>query len=79
LYTGFSSTNLLALEKTYSFAIFGLCFGSGELQMCMAFSVGYFLLIIFSVNDLFNQKLCQEILIFENSKYGLSISLEFLA
>src|SRR5690554_1884023 len=31
----------VALAKTYSFAIFGLCVGWCELQMCMAFSVGF--------------------------------------
>ncbi len=33
---------LLELAKTYSFEIFGLCVSWCELQMCMAFSVGYF-------------------------------------
>jgi hypothetical protein len=28
-------------QKTYFFAIFGLCVGWCELQMCMAFSVGF--------------------------------------
>jgi len=37
---GFYSANLLALAKTYSFAILGWCVGWCELQMCMAFSVG---------------------------------------
>jgi hypothetical protein len=43
----FLSSNLLALGKTYSFVIFGLCFGLSELQMCMALSVGYFSVSIF--------------------------------
>jgi len=34
---------LVALAKTYSFAIFGFSFGWCELQMCMTFSVGLFL------------------------------------
>jgi hypothetical protein len=35
------SGRLSALARTYSFAIFGLCVGWCELQMCMAFSVGF--------------------------------------
>ena len=38
---------LSALAKTYSFAIFGLCVGWCELQMCMAFSVGLSITILF--------------------------------
>jgi len=34
------SVLLIALAKTYSFAIFGLCGGWCELQMCMALYVG---------------------------------------
>jgi len=34
----FLSANLLALAKTYSFAIFGFSLGWCELQMCMALS-----------------------------------------
>jgi len=38
--SGFSFRKLASVGKTYSFAIFGLCGGCNELQMCMAFSVG---------------------------------------
>jgi len=36
---------LSALAKTYSFAIFGLSVGWCELQMCMAFSVGFIVIL----------------------------------
>jgi len=45
--TGFIlSASWSALAKTYSFAIFGLCVGWCELQKCMAFSVGFCIIIL---------------------------------
>ena len=42
----FRSAWFSALAKTYSFAIFGLCVGFSELQMCMALCVGFYIPLI---------------------------------
>ena len=43
----FSSLCFLCVDKTYSFAIFGLCVSLNELQMCMAFAPAIFCLLVF--------------------------------